>query len=85
MLEILHYDLNNDTDVGKTTDQVGANRLKKNLENHHSANFTIMDLVTIFSDEADKVCANKRIANLIALEALNDYVKGHVNNIKISS
>ncbi len=43
-----------------------------------------LDLVTIITDEADMVYANKRIANLIALEALNDYVKGHVNNVKIS-
>lgn len=85
MLETLHCDLSNEIDVDKTTNQIGANRFKKNLENHHSAHCTIMDLVTIFTDEADKVCANKRVANLIALEALNDYVKGHVNNIKISS
>ncbi len=85
MLENLYYDLSNDTDVDKMTNPVGANRLKENLENHHNTNFTIMDLVTIFTDEADKVCANKRIANLIALEALNDYVKGYVYNVKISS
>ena len=41
-----------------------------------------MDLVAIFTDEADKVCTNKDIATLIALESLNDYVKGKVSNIK---
>ena len=85
MLEKLHYGMSDDTDVDKMTNPVGVNRLEKKLENHHSTRFTIMDLVTIFTDQADKVCANKRIANLIALEALNDYVKGHVNNVKISS
>ena len=85
MLEKLHYDLSNDTDIAKMANPVGANRLTEKLENHHITHFTIMDLVTIFTDAADKVCANKRIANLIALEALNDYVKGHVNNVKISS
>jgi hypothetical protein len=85
MLEKLHYDMSNDTDVDKMTNPVGVNRLEKKSENHHSTHFTIMDLVTIFTDQADKVCANKRMANLIALEALNDYVKGHVNNVKISS
>jgi len=85
MLVKLPYDMSNDTDVGKMTNPVGVNRLEKKLENNHSTHFTIMDLVTIFTDQADKVCANKRMANLIALEALNDYVKGHVNNVRISS
>ena len=85
MLEKLHYDMSNDTDVDKMTNTAGVNRLEKNSENRHSTYVTIMDLVTIFTDQADKVCTNKRIANLIALEALNDYVKGHVNNVKISS
>ena len=44
-----------------------------------------MDLVSVFSNEADKVCANKDLANLIALEALSDYVEGHVSNLKILS
>ncbi len=85
MLEKLHYDMSNDTDVDKMTNPVGVNRLERKFENHHSTHFTIMDLVTIFTDQADKVCENKRMANLIALESLNDYVKGHVNNVKISS
>ena len=84
MLETLHYDMSNDTDVDKMTNTAGVNRLEKNSENRHSTCVTMMDLVTIFTDQADKVCTNKRIANLIALEALNDYVKGHVNNVKIS-
>ena len=84
MLEKLHYELSNDTDVDTNTNSVGVNRLKTNLEDSHDAHFTIMDLVSVFEDEADKVCSNKRIAHLIALEAINDYVKGHVNNIKIS-
>ncbi len=55
MLEKLHYDLSNDSEVGKMTNSFGANRLKENLENQHNIHFTIMDLVTIFTDEADKV------------------------------
>jgi hypothetical protein len=85
MLETLHYDLSNDADIVKMSNPVGTNRLKENLKNDHNIHFTIMDLVTIFADEAEKVCSNKRVANLIALEALNDYVKGHVNNVKIAS
>ena len=85
MLEKLHYELSNGTDVANKTSPVGPNRSKKVFENDYNIYFTIMDLVAIFTDEAEKVCTNKRIANLIALEALNDYVKGHVNNVKISS
>jgi hypothetical protein len=85
MLETLHYDLSNDAGIVKMSNPVGTNRLKENLENDNNIHFTIMDLVTIFADEAEKVCSNKRVANLIALEAVNDYVKGHVNNVKISS
>ena len=55
MLENLYYDLSNDTDVDIMIIRVGANRLKENLVNHHNTHFTIMDLVTIFTDEADKV------------------------------
>lgn len=85
MLEELHYDLSHNTNVDKMTNPVGVNRLKTNLEDCHNAHFTIMDLVSVFADEADKICSNKRMANLIALEAINDYVNGHVTNIKISS
>ncbi len=56
--------------------------LNRNAALRHNPEYTIMDLVAIFTDEADKVCTNKDMANLIALESLNDYVKGHVNNIK---
>ncbi len=84
MLEKLYYDLSNDTDVDTITNSIGVNRLKTNLEDCHDTHFTIMDLVSVFEDEADKVCSNKSMANLIALEAINDYVKGHVNNVKIS-
>ena len=40
------------------------------------SHFTVMDLVSVFGDEADKICMNKRVAHMIALDALNDYVKG---------
>ncbi|KHE92738.1 MAG: hypothetical protein K8F52_02040 [Candidatus Scalindua rubra] len=84
MLEKLYYDLSNDTDVDINTNSVGVNRLKTDLEDFHNTHFTIMDLVSVFADEADKVCSNKCMANLIALEAIHDYVKVHVNNVQIS-
>ena len=85
MLEKSYYDWSDEAEVNTMTIPAESNRLKINLENHHNAHFTVMDLVSVFEDEADKVCSNKRIAHLIALEAINDYVKGHVNNVKISS
>ena len=35
-----------------------SNRLENNLENHHNAHLTVMDLVSVFEDEADKICMN---------------------------
>ncbi len=85
MLEKSYYDWSVEAEVNTMTTPAETNRLKDNLENQLDEHFTVMDLVSVFEDEADKVCSNKRIAHLIALEAINDYVEGHVNNIKISS
>jgi len=87
MLERLQYDLGNDTDIQESTEVDSFSSKNKESLNRNAAlglnpEYTIMDLVAIFIDEADKVCTNKDIANLIALESLNDYVKSHVNNIK---
>ena len=87
MLKKLLYDLENDTyvqDLPEVASLSSKNKesLNKNAALRHNPQYTIMDLVAIFTDEADKVCTNKDIANLIALESLNDYVKGQVNNIK---
>ena len=80
MLEQSYYDWSAEAEVNTMT----VNRLDINSENHYNAHFTVMDLVSVFEDEAYRICMNKRVAHLIALDALNDYVKGHVNNIKIS-
>ncbi len=87
MLEKLQYDLGNDSDVQDLPEVASLSSKNKGSFNRnaalrHNPQYTIMDLVTIFTDEADKVCTNKDIANLIALESLNDYVKGKVSNIK---
>ena len=87
MLERLQYDLRNDTDVQELVEVASLNSknkesLNRNAALRYSSQYTIMDLVAIFTDEADRVCTNKDIANLIALESLNDYIKGQVNNIK---
>ena len=87
MLKKLLYDLENDTyvqDLPEVASLSSKNKesLNRNAALRHNPQYTMMDLVAIFTDEADKVCTNKDIANLIALESLNDYVKGQVNNIK---
>jgi hypothetical protein len=80
MLEQSYYDWSDEAEVNTMT----INRLEINSENHLNEHFTVMDLVSVFEDEAYRICMNKRVAHLIALGALNDYVKGHVNNVKIS-
>ncbi len=87
MLEKSQYDLGNYTDVEESTEVASLRSknkksLNRNAALRHNPQYTIMDLVAIFTDEADKICPNKDMANLIALESLNDYVKGNVNNIK---
>ena len=82
MVEKLSYDLNHESVIDKVINSVRANGLNTDMKNN--TDFTMMDLVSVFEDEAVKVCSNKRIAHLIALEAINDYVEGHVDNIKIS-
>jgi len=84
MLEQSYYDWSAEAEVNTMAIPAESNRLEINSENHHNAHFTVMDLVSVFEDEAYRICMNKRVAHLIALDALNDYVKGHVNNVKIS-
>ncbi len=36
---------------------------------------SLADLVTIFDEEAYKICRNRQMAKLIALETIQEYVK----------
>jgi hypothetical protein len=85
MLEKLVYSPDNDTEVDELMVHAVSNRLNNNFTTQVNVQCTLMDLVSVFSTEADKVCANKDLANSIALEALSDYVAVHVSNLKISS
>ncbi|MHC4267564.1 MAG: hypothetical protein ACYSTS_03785 [Planctomycetota bacterium] len=85
MLEKLVNGIRDDNEVEELIEPTESNRLKSNVTTQVNVQCTIMDLVSVFSNEADKVCTNKDLANLIALEALSDYVEGHVSNLKISS
>jgi hypothetical protein len=46
-------------------------------------NITLADLITIFNDEAYKICRNRQMAKIIALKTLQEYVKRNTNDIKI--
>jgi hypothetical protein len=48
-------------------------------------NIALADLVTIFNDEAYKVCRNRQIAKLIALKTLQEYVKKNTKDLSIIS
>jgi hypothetical protein len=61
----------------------GLRLKRKNTARQNNGRFTLMDLIAIFTDEANKICKNKNIANLIALESLRDYIRKNVSNIKI--
>ncbi len=73
------------TGSGRSVEGFKFNRKlkKKNTERQYNGIFTLMDLLAIFTDEAEKICKNKTIANLIALESLRDYIRKNVSNIKI--
>jgi hypothetical protein len=43
----------------------------------------LADLVTVFTEEAYKICKNGQIARLIALKSLQEYVKRNTDNMKI--
>jgi hypothetical protein len=46
-------------------------------------NIALADLVTIFNEEAYKICRNRQIAKLIALKTLQEYVKNNTKDLKI--
>ncbi|KKL99349.1 hypothetical protein LCGC14_1815270 [marine sediment metagenome] len=88
MLEKLQRNVSQELEEPARTTSSGRSveglRLKrKNTARQNNGRFTLMDLIAIFTDEAEKICKNKTIANLIALESLRDYIKKNVSNIKI--
>jgi hypothetical protein len=83
MWEKLRHNVGQELEESIKGFKLGRQLKKKNTSGKYNGKFTLMDLVKIFTDEADKICENKTIANLIALESLRDYIKNHVSNIKI--
>ncbi len=58
------------------------NKISTTAESNENS-ITLADLVTIFTEEAYKICKNGQIARLIALKSLQEYVKRNTDNIKI--
>ena len=68
-------------------------KLKRSIPGRHNKKSTIpatgkeriafADLVTIFNDEAYKICRNRQIARLIALNTLQEYILKHTKDITI--
>jgi len=48
-------------------------------------NIALADLVTIFNEEAYKICRNRQMAKLIALKTLQEYVKKNTRDLSIIS
>ena len=44
---------------------------------------SLADLDTIFNEEAYKICRNRQMTKLIALETLQEYVKKNTKDLKI--
>ncbi len=67
--------------LGQT--RCGEHNKKSTTAEFNENNIALADLVTIFTEEAYKICKNKQIARLIALKSLQEYVKRNTDNIKI--
>jgi len=50
---------------------------------HGKEKIALADLVTIFNEEAYKICRNRQMAKLIALKTLQEYVKKNTNDLTI--
>lgn len=66
----------------KRRDLVVHNKIRTKYESGKE-NIALADLVTIFNEEAYKICRNRQMAKLIALKTLQEYVKKNTNDLKI--
>lgn len=84
LLQILNQD-QVDMIVNSWRTTVNTNNQQNNIEiNNNRKTFTLMDLISIFTDESYKICEDNSIASLIALESLRDYIKKHVDNVNVT-
>ncbi len=43
----------------------------------------LADLVTIFTEEAYKICKNRQVAKIIAVKSLQEYIRKNTEDMKI--
>ncbi len=66
----------------KKRNLVGRNK-KSIIPESGKENIALAELVTIFNEEAYKICRNRQIAQLVALNTLQEYVLKHTKNLTI--
>jgi len=66
----------------KRRNMIVRNKLSTKSE-RAKENISLADLVTIFNEEAYKICSNRQIARLIALKTLQEYVQRNTNDLSI--
>ena len=80
----IHHNLDLNIDEQLKWDKPFTGQQRRELAaRQYKTKFTLMDLVTVFMDEAYKICKDRTMANSIALDSLRDYIKKHVNNINV--
>lgn len=62
---------------------LGRRNRKNAIKGDSKENISLADLVTIFNEEAYKICKNRQIAKLIALNTLREYVLKYTKNLTI--
>ncbi len=66
----------------KKRNMIGYNKISTKSK-HGKKKIALADLVTIFNEEAYKICRNRQMAKLIALKTLQEYIKRNTNDLTI--
>jgi len=66
----------------KRRNMIEQNKLSTKLK-YGKESIALADLITIFNEEAYKMCRNRQMAKLIALKTLQEYVKRNTDDLKI--
>lgn len=61
---------------------VGRNKISTKSK-YGKQKIALADLVTVFNEEAYKICKNRQMAKLIALRTLQEYVKRNTSDLTI--
>lgn len=67
------------------TNSVKYNKqLSSVIVSYNNKTFTLMDLLSLFTEESYKICKHKTIASMIALETTREYLTNHVDNVQVT-